>query len=61
MINNKYQIIYGEKLQKYPRLIHLLKSFEAGYVRKTAKVFTKDQMRRNEGSALKYVEKYIHI
>ena len=36
MLNNKFQLNFGEKLQKFPRLTMLLKSYEAGYVRKTA-------------------------
>ena len=27
MLNNKHQILYGEKLQKYPRITMLLKSY----------------------------------
>ena len=44
MINHKYQTLYGHKLQKFPRVTLLLKKFEAGYKRKTASVFTKEQI-----------------
>lgn len=44
MLNNKYQLLYGEKLQKYPRITHILKSYEAGYVRKSSLFFTKQQV-----------------
>lgn len=44
MINNKFQALYGEKLQKYPRITLLLKSYESGYKRKTSKFFTKDEI-----------------
>ena len=33
MINHKFQLLYGKKLQVFPRINILLKSFEAGYVR----------------------------
>lgn len=46
MINHKYQVLYGHKLQKFPRLTLLLKKFEAGYQRKTASVFTKEEIMR---------------
>ena len=44
MINNKFQGLYGEKLQKFPSLTLLLKSFEAGHQRKTSKFFTKEEI-----------------
>ena len=44
MINNKYQILFGGKLQSFPRITILLKSYEAGYVRKTASIFNKSQI-----------------
>ena len=44
MLNNMYQTLYGEKLQKYPRITHILKSYEAGYVRKSSLFFTKQQI-----------------
>lgn len=44
MLNHKFQILYGEKLQKFPRLTHLIKSYESGYVRKTSKLFTKEDV-----------------
>lgn len=45
MLNNKHQLTYGTKLQAlYPRLTLLLKRYEAGYVRKTAGVLTKEQI-----------------
>ena len=46
MLNHKMQMVYGQKLQKYPRLTALLKSYEANYVRKTAKVFSKEDFNR---------------
>lgn len=46
MINHKFQLVYGKKLQVYPRITMLLKSFEAGYVRKTASIFSKDEIKR---------------
>ena len=60
MINNKFQLSFGEKLQKFPRLTMLLKSFESGYIRKTASTFTKEEIL----SFLKDVpntSEYIHI
>ena len=44
MLNNKMQLLFGEKLQIHPRLTILLKSYEAGYVRKTAGQFSKEQI-----------------
>ena len=44
MINNKYQAIYGERLQKFPRITMLLKSYENGHQRKTSKFFGKEQI-----------------
>lgn len=44
MINHKYQTQTGQKLQMYPRITMLLKSFEAGYVRKSANIFSKNNM-----------------
>ena len=44
MLNNMHQTLYGEKLQKYPRITHILKSYEAGYVRKSSLFFTKQQI-----------------
>lgn len=44
MLNNKMQLLFGEKLQIYPRLTLLLKSYEVGYVRKTAGQFSKEQI-----------------
>ena len=43
-INAKYSIMHGQKLQSMPRLQALMKSFNAGYVRKTAKTFTRDEI-----------------
>lgn len=43
-LNHKYQVLFGEKLQKFPRITHLLKSYESGYVRKTSKFFTKEEI-----------------
>lgn len=33
MLNNKFQALYGERLQKFPWIRHLIKSYESGYVR----------------------------
>ena len=46
MLNHKYQLLYGLKLQKYPRITMLLKSYEAGYQRKVASSFTKEEIKR---------------
>ena len=46
MINHHYQLHFGQKLQMYPRLTMLLKSFEQGYIRKSAGVFSKEQVIR---------------
>ncbi len=43
-INSKYSILYGQKLQTMPRLQALMKSFNAGYERCSAKTFTRDQL-----------------
>ena len=42
MVNYTYQMKTGCKLQMFPRLTMLLKSYEANYTRKKASVFTKD-------------------
>lgn len=44
MLNYKFKAIFGKKLQVYPRLTILLKSYENGYKRKTASVFSKEQI-----------------
>lgn len=44
MLNTNFQLMSGKKLQIFPRLQILLKSYEAGYKRKTANVFTKAQI-----------------
>jgi len=44
LINSKTQLVYGMKLQKFPRVTMLPKSFEAGYQRKTAGCFSKEQL-----------------
>ena len=44
ILNNNYQMKTGEKLQKYPRITLLLKSYESGYQRKTANTSTKEQI-----------------
>ena len=38
MLNHKFQLLFGKKLQIYPRITMLLKLFEAGYVRKKASI-----------------------
>jgi len=40
MLNYKVKILYGQKLQMMPRLTMQLKSYEAGYQRKTSSIFT---------------------
>jgi len=40
MLNNTFQRMTGEKLQKFPRLTLLLKSYQRGYTRKVAQTFT---------------------
>ena len=40
MLNRKIQILYGKKLQTMPRLTIQLKSYEAGYKRKTSSIFS---------------------
>ena len=44
MLNHKFQALFGEKLQKFPRITMLLKSYENGYVRKKSKIFSKEQI-----------------
>lgn len=55
-----YQLKFGKKLQTYPRITHLLKSYEAGYVRKSASAFTKEQILSFLKSAPDTGE-YLHI
>lgn len=43
-INAIYQREYNEKLQKYPRLTQVLKSYNATYQRKVASVFEKSEL-----------------
>jgi len=40
MLNYKVQMMYGKKLQTLPRLTMQLKSYEAGYKRKTSMIFS---------------------
>ena len=40
LINNSYKIHYGEKLQNFPRLTILLKSYQSNYKRKVAQTMT---------------------
>ena len=37
-LNNNHQRRFGQKLQRWPRITMLLKKYEAGYVRKVAKI-----------------------
>lgn len=60
MINHKMQLLFGEKLQVYPRVTMLLKSFEAGYTRKTAGQFSKEQIQEFLTNAPN-TGKFIHI
>lgn len=46
MTNHHYQLKFGQKLQMFPRLTMLLKSFEAGYSRKSAAIFTKEEIKQ---------------
>lgn len=43
-LNNCHQRKFGSKLQKWPRLSNQLKSYEAGYVRTTAKIFSRQEI-----------------
>lgn len=60
MLNYKHQALYGKKLQMYPRITVLLKSYESGYNRKAAQAFTSVEIESflttapNEGE-------YLHI
>ena len=44
MLNAMLQREFGEKLQIYPRVTQLLKSYNANYTRKVASVFEKEQI-----------------
>ena len=46
MINSKMQLNHGLKLQNFSRITALLKSYEVGYIRKTAKTFTQEQFQQ---------------
>ncbi len=43
-LNNNHQRIFGERLQKWLRIQLVLKHYEVGYVRKTACIFTPEQI-----------------
>lgn len=43
-LNNCHQRKFGSRLQQWPRITLQLKKYESGYIRKKAKVFTKDQI-----------------
>ena len=43
-LNNNHQRKFGIKLQTWPRITLLLKQYEAGYTRKTAQIFSKEQI-----------------
>ena len=45
-LNNNHQRKFGVKLQQWPRIQLVLKQYETGYKRKTAHIFTKDQILR---------------
>jgi len=60
MLNHKMQLLHGVKLQTYPRITMLLKSYEAGYTRKTAGQFSKEQFEEFIKNAPN-TGKYIHI
>lgn len=44
MINKMFQLKFGKKLQLYPRLKMQLKSYEKGYSRRKASIFTKEEI-----------------
>ena len=44
MLNVMFQQEFGEKLQNYPRVTQLLKSYNADYVRKVASVHEKEHI-----------------
>jgi integrase len=44
MLNDHFKRVYGEQLQQYTRLTMLLKRYNEGYHRKTAEVFTLEQI-----------------
>lgn len=60
MLNHKYQSLYGYKLQMFPRVTMQLKSYEAGYQRKSAKSFGKEEIFRFLEKAPDYGE-HIHV
>lgn len=43
-LNSKYALMFGIRFQSMPRLTALMKSYNVGYERKTAKTFTSDQV-----------------
>ena len=43
-LNAMFQLKHGDKLQIYPRVTQLLKSYEENYQRSVASTFTKDQL-----------------
>ena len=43
-LNSLHQREYGEKLQVYPRVTQLLKTYNSSYVRKVASTFQKDEL-----------------
>ncbi len=46
ILKYKYQTVTGQKLQTFPRITALLKTYESGYVRKTAQTFTHEQLKK---------------
>ncbi len=43
-LNNNNQRLFGDYLQKWPHIQLLLKQYEVGYIRKTAEIFTPEQI-----------------
>lgn len=60
MINRGLQINYSKKLQYFPRVTLLLKSYEQGYTRKVASVFSQEQLNQfwQTGPT---IGEYIHV
>jgi hypothetical protein len=43
-LNNCHQRLYGNRLQQWPRIKLVIKTFESGYKRKKTKVFSRDEI-----------------
>ena len=46
ILNSNHQRKYGRRLQYWPRLKKLLNRYNQGYVRKTASIFTRDEVKQ---------------